>query len=83
MLRVKSGHVLMILEFEVKGQWTTWRLRRMWKRQVMEEEIINIGLGREDVLCLSKRMASIDWIFTRLRLIRSPSVVIDIPELKH
>ena len=41
------------------------RLMRPWKKQV-EEEIMKVGLSREDVLCHSKWNVGIDMIGTRL-----------------
>ena len=45
------GHVLrMVLEFEVEGQRTNSRLKRTWKRQVVEEQV-KVGLRRKDAVC--------------------------------
>ena len=50
-LQREDGHVLRsVLVFEVDGQRKKGRLRRIWKRMV-EEENMNVGLNREDLLC--------------------------------
>ena len=51
MLRRADGHVLRkALDIEGEGQRKKWRLMRTWKKQV-EEEIMKVGLSREDALC--------------------------------
>ena len=60
------GHVLRrALGFEVEGQRKKGRLKRTWKKQV-EEEIVNIGLRREDALCRSKCSVGVNQIATCL-----------------
>ena len=50
-LRREDVHALRkALGFEVEGQRKKGRPKRTWKKQV-EEENVNIGLRREDVLC--------------------------------
>ena len=49
-LRMEYGHVLRrALDFEVEGQWKKGRPKRTWKKRV-EEESVQVGLRREDVL---------------------------------
>ena len=51
MLRREDSHVLRkALDFEVVGQRKKGRPKRTWQKQV-EEESVNVGLRREDVLC--------------------------------
>ena len=53
-LRRENGHVLRrSLDFEVDGHRKKGRLKRTWKRQVVEESV-KFGLRREDALCRSK-----------------------------
>ena len=50
-LRREDGHVFRrALDFEVDGQRNKWKPMSTWKKQV-EEESVNVGLRREDVLC--------------------------------
>ena len=50
-LRREDGVVLRrALDIEVEGQRRKWRLKRIWKKQV-EEEVVKVGLRREDALC--------------------------------
>ena len=45
--------------FEVEGQRKEVRLMRTWKKQV-EEENMNVGLSRVDVLCRSQWIVGVD-----------------------
>ena len=68
-LRTEDGRVLRIaLDFEVEGQRKKGRLKRRWKKQV-EQKCVNVGLGREDVPCLSKLGVGLDQIAAGLRRI--------------
>ena len=50
-LRKEDGHVLRkAFEIEFAAQRKRWELKKPWKQQV-EEEIMNVGWGREDTLC--------------------------------
>ena len=47
--------------FEVEAQRKKWWLKRTWKKQV-EEEIVKVGLRREDALCRSKWIVGMSQI---------------------
>ena len=54
MLRREDGHGLRrALDFEVECQRKKGRLKRIWKKQV-EEENVKVGLKKEDTLCRLK-----------------------------
>ena len=67
-LRREDGHVLRrALEFEVEGQRKKGRPKRTWKKQV-EEEIIKVGLSRDNALCRSMWVVGVTLIATTFRL---------------
>ena len=41
------------LDFDIEGQWKRGRVKRTWKKQVVEESV-KVGLRREDALFRSK-----------------------------
>ena len=50
-LRREDSHVLRrALDFEVDGQWKKGRLKRTWKKKVVDESM-KAGLRGEDALC--------------------------------
>ena len=60
MLRREDGHDLRrALDIEIEGQRKKAKQKRRWKKQV-EEEIVKVGLGREDVLCRSMKIVSVN-----------------------
>ena len=66
-LRREDGHVLRrALDFEVEGQRKKWRLKKTWKKQVVEESV-KVALRREDALCRSKWSVGINKIAAGLR----------------
>ena len=61
-LRREDGHVLRrALDFEVEGQTKKRRLKRTWKKQVVEEGM-KVGLRRKEALCRSKWSVGVDRI---------------------
>ena len=76
-LRTEDVHVLrQVFELETDGQRKNGKPKRTWERLV-EEESMNLGLIREDVLCQSKWNVGINQIATRLRQVWLPSFVGD------
>ena len=66
-LRSEDGRVLrQALDCDVEGQWKKGWPTTTCEKQV-EEEIIKVGMSREDALCRSKWIADINQITTRLR----------------
>ena len=73
----ENSHVLRsALDFEVEVQWKRGRLRRTWKKQVVEEGV-KVGLRRKDALCRSKWSAGFNLIAAGLRCIWPPSLLGD------
>ena len=63
----EDGHVLRrALDFEVEGQQKKWRLKRTWKKQVVEESV-KVGLRREDALYRSMWSVDVNQIAAGLR----------------
>ena len=76
-LRRGDGHVLRrALDFEVVGKRQEEWPKRTWKIKV-EEEIVMVGLRREDVLCRSKWSVGISQMAAGLRRIWPLSLVGD------
>ena len=65
-LRRENSQVLRTLDFEVEGQRKKGRPKRTWEKQV-EEEIVMVGLRREDALRRSKRSIGVNQIAAGLR----------------
>ena len=61
------------MRWKVKGQRKKGRLKRIWKKQVVEEDV-KVGLRRKDALCRSKWSAGINQIAAGLRCIWPPSL---------
>ena len=75
MLKREGAHVLrMASDFEVEGQRKKGRPKRTCMMQP-EEESVNVGLRREDVLCRSKWSVGVNQIAVGLRCIWPPSLV--------
>ena len=66
------GHVLrrerVVVKCEVKCQWKRGRVRRTWKKEVVEESV-KVGLRREDALCRSQWIIDINMIAAGLVLL--------------
>ena len=66
-LRREDGHVLRrALHFEVEGQRKKARVKRTWKKQVVEESV-KVGLRREDALWRLKWSVGVNQIAVGLR----------------
>ena len=75
-LRKENGHVLRnAFEYEVDGQRKKMSLEWAWKESV-EEEVMMVGVGREDALYRSKRIVGVNHIAIRLWLIWPPSHIV-------
>ena len=67
LLRRKVDHVLRrAYDFEVEGKRMKGRLKRTWKNQV-EEESVNLGLRRQDALCLSNWSVGVNQVAAGFR----------------
>ena len=66
-LRKEDGYVLRrALDFEVEGQMKKRIPQMSWRKQV-EEEIVKVGLRREDALCRTKWSVGVNQIAVGLR----------------